>query len=119
VNLIRGWLPHLLPLVWGFVATLLWDRDRRTAGWVPITLRGLLNDPKVRAELGQIIADVARYANLSPEERRKLALDLIRAALSARGIPITESELATLIELLYGHLKRTHPGAIAPAPHAF
>jgi hypothetical protein len=118
VTLIRGWLPHLAPLAWGLVSTLLWQRAQKSAAWVPITVRGLLRDPKVRAEFGQIVAGVARYANLSKEERRARALEFARAALAARGLTVTDQELATLIELLYGQLKRTHPGAIAPEPVA-
>jgi hypothetical protein len=116
VNLVRGWLPHLVPVVWGLIATLLWQRAQESAGWIPITVRALLRDPKVRAELVRIIAGVARYANLSAAERRARALEFARAALAARGIILTDQELATLIELLYAWLKRTHPGAIAPEP---
>ena len=118
MNLIRGLLPHLAPLVWGLIATRFWQRARHTAAFVPITVRGLLRDPQVRAELGQIIANVARYANLSNEERRARALQFARTALAARGINVTDQELATLIELLYSHLKRANPAAIAPAPEA-
>jgi len=118
VNLVRGLLPHLAPLAWGLVSTLLWQRAQRSAAWIPITVRGLLRDPKVRAELGRIIADVARYANLSKEERRARALAFARAALAARGITLTDQELSVLIELLYGWFKRAHPGAIAPEPLA-
>jgi hypothetical protein len=106
VNLIRGWLPHLGSLAWGLIATLLWQRAQSSAAWVPITVRGLLRSPAVRAELGQIIAQVARYANLSPAERRARALEFVRAALAARGVTVTDQELATLVELLYGQLKR-------------
>jgi hypothetical protein len=118
VNLVRGLLPHLAPLAWGLVSTLLWQRSQSSAAWIPITVRGLLRDPKVRAELARIIADVARYANLTQEERRARALALARAALAARGIIVTDQELALLIELLYTWFKRTHPGAIAPEPVA-
>ena len=116
MNLVRGLLPHLAPVAWGLVSTLLWRRAQSRAAWIPITVRGLLHDPKVRAELGRIIADVARYANLTQEERRARALAFARAALAARGIILTDQELTLLIELLYGWFKRTHPGAIAPEP---
>ena len=116
MNLFRGWLPHLLPLAWGAVSTLLWRYASKTADWVPITLRGLLHNRKVRAELRQIVADVAGYANLSNAERRQRALEFVRAALLARGISVTDQEIATLVELLYGQFKRDHPAAIAPEP---
>lgn len=116
MNLFRGWLPHLLPLAWGIASTLLWHHASKTADWVPITVRGLLRNPKVRAELGQIVADVARYANLSNQERRQRAVEFVRAALFSRGISVTDQEIATLVELLYGQLKRDHPAAIAPEP---
>ena len=116
MNLIRGLLPHLAPLAWGLVSTLLWRRARKSAAWVPLTVRGLLQDPAVRAEVGRIIADVARYANLSMDERRRRALDFARAALAARGLTVTDQELSTFVELLYAQLKHTHPHAIAPEP---
>jgi hypothetical protein len=116
VKFIGGWLPHLLPLAWGIVSTLLWHHASKTATWVPMTVRGLLRNPKVRTELGQIVADVARYANLSNEERRQRAIEFVRAALFTRGISVTDQEIATLVELLYGQLKRDQPAAIAPAP---
>ncbi len=116
MNFDRGWLPQLLPLAWGVVSTLFWHRASQTADWVPITVRGLLHNPKVRAELGAIIADLARYANLSNAERRQRAMEFIRAALFSRGITVTDQELATLVELLYGQLKRENPAAIVPEP---
>jgi hypothetical protein len=116
VNLVRGLLPHVLPLVWGVASTLLWRHASKTADWVPITVRGLLRNPKVRAELGQIVADMARYANLSNQERRQRAIEFVRAALFSRGISVTDQEIATLVELLYGQLKRDHPTAVAPEP---
>lgn len=116
MNLVRGLLPHLVPLAWGVVSTLLWHRASKTATWVPITVRGLLHNSKVRAELGQIVADMARYANLSNEERRQRAIEFVRAALFSRGITVTDQEIATLVELLYGQLKRQQPAAIVPVP---
>jgi hypothetical protein len=109
-------LPHVLPLVWGVASTLLWHHASETANWVPITVRGLLRNPKVRAELGQIVADMARYANLSNPERRQRAIEFVRAALFSRGITVSDQEIATLVELLYGQFKRDHPTAVAPEP---
>ena len=123
MNLVRGWLPHLLPLAWGAVSTLLWRYASKTADWVPITIRGLLHNRKVRAELRQIVADVAGYANLSNAERRQRALEFVRAALLARGISVTDQEIERAVSdppedtraYFRGRCIQRYPGSIAAA----
>jgi hypothetical protein len=100
----------------GAVLSVLLLRARRLLSHVPPAVQQLLLSPDHRAELLQIIEDLAGYANLPPADRRKLAIQFITKWLDREHIPLSESEVNLLIEMLYAHLKRHHPERIAAAP---
>jgi hypothetical protein len=108
-------LQALIPGVGAFLSHLLL-RARRLLSHVPPAVQRLLLSARQRAELLQIIEDLAGYANLTPADRRKLAVQFITKWLDREHIPLSESEVNLLIELLYAHLKRHHPERIAAPP---
>jgi hypothetical protein len=75
----------------------------------------LAHAPQQQALL-QIILDLSGYANLTPAQRRTLALQFVRTWLDHHHIPLSDHELSLLVELLYAFAKKHHPDAIAPAP---
>jgi hypothetical protein len=59
---------------------------------------------------------VAAYANLTKEERRQKALQIVGTWLENHCIHLTDHELAALVELLYAWVKKMQPHRIAPEP---
>ena len=110
--------PWLAPL--GRVSvSLFWRLGPGPGVFLPAPVRTLLGAAATRAALLEIVAAAARYANLSPEERRLRALAAVGEWLGARGIALSSHERALLVELLYGWLKRRRPQEIAPPPARF
>jgi hypothetical protein len=116
------WIPLAAALLPGGLLAYLLQRARRLLGWLPARVPRNLLDPQARAALLRIIAEVARYANLSEAERRKLAIQFVTRWLeqhhppAARVPALTEHEVALLVELLFTWLRRHHPEKIVPPP---
>ena len=116
-------MAHLLPALFaGLLAAgataATWLRREAAAvlRHVPRPVAALLRDPALRNALGRLILQVAGYANLTNEQRRQRALQLVRAWLEHHGVHLSDSELALLVELLYAWVKREFPAQIAPEP---
>jgi hypothetical protein len=86
------------------------------SGALSRTLRRVLTDGALRSGVLELIATAARAANMSKDERRVWAIARVRELLDRSEIGVTDSELSLLVEVVYGWLKRTQPGAVAPAP---
>jgi hypothetical protein len=99
--------------------SLFWRLGPGPGVFLPAPVRNLLGTASSRAALLEIVAAVARYANLSNEERRQCALAAVGEWLAARGIALSGHERALLVELLYGWLKRRRPQTVAPPPARF
>src|SRR5687767_2390516 len=112
------WAPWLAPVrrVW---VSLFWRLGPGPGVFLPAPVRTLLATASTRVELMEIVSRVARYANLSREERRLRALTAVGEWLRARGIDLADQEVALLVELVYGWIKRRRPGRIVPPPAGF
>jgi hypothetical protein len=106
--------PVVAPLV-----SLFWRLSPWLSAFLPRTVRGILSAASRRKELIELVTQVSRYANLSNEERRKRALQVVGTWLRSRGIDLSDHELALLVELLYGWVKRHRKSAIVPPPVPF
>jgi hypothetical protein len=100
--------PLLAPLV-RLLVSLFWRLGPGLTAFLPSRVRALLAAPSMRADLAHIVAGVAGYSHLSNSERRDLALDLVAHWLRKHGFDLTDHELALLVELLYGWVKRRRP----------
>jgi hypothetical protein len=116
-------MTHLLPAVmagllgsWAAAATWLAREARAVLRHVPPAVGELLLHASTRDELLRIIAGIAAYANLAPEERRQKAIQFVAQWLENHGIHLSDSQLSLLVELLYAWLKERQPERIAPAP---
>jgi hypothetical protein len=112
------WTPWLAPVrrVW---VSLFWRLGPGPGAFLPAPVRTLLAAASPRGEVIEIVSRIARYANLSPQERRLRALAAVGEWGSARGIELGEQERALLVELVYGWIKRRRPGRIVPPPARF
>ncbi len=99
--------------------SLFWRLGPGPDAFLPAPVRTLLAAAATRAALIEIVSRVARYANLSNEERRQRALTAVGEWLRARRIELADQELALLVELVYGWIKRRRPGRIVPPPARF
>jgi hypothetical protein len=114
-----GLLPAGVAGVLAGVAGLLgwlWREARAVLSHLPPGVLKLLRNREVKAELLAIVVRVAGYANLSKEERRRLAIQFVAQWLENHGVRLSEHELGLLVELLYAVVHRQRPGAIAPEP---
>jgi hypothetical protein len=112
------WAPWLAPARRVSVS-LFWRLGPGPGAFLPAPVRTLLATASTRGELIAIVSRIARYANLSPEERRLRALAALGEWGSARQIDLADQERALLVELVYGWIKRQQPGRIVPPPVGF
>lgn len=113
----QGWTwfaPLFVPLV-RLLVSWYWRLGPGLAAFLPARVRALLAAPALRADLIRIVRDISEYADLPNGERRELALDTAGTWLRAHGFDLTDHELALLIELVYGWVKRHRPGG-TPSP---
>jgi hypothetical protein len=100
--------PLLAPFV-RLLVSLFWRLGPGLTAFLPSRVRALLAAPSLRTELGQIVASVANYTALTDSERRDLALEFLAYWLKLHGFALADHELALLVELTYGWVKRHHP----------
>jgi hypothetical protein len=109
-------LSHGLLAALAGVLGLLNVQLRRLTRHIPAGVAKLLAHAPHQQALLQIILDLSSYANLTPAQRRTLALQFVRKWLDDHHVPLSDHELSLLVELLYSFAKQQHPEAIAPAP---
>jgi hypothetical protein len=101
------------------LVSLFWRLGPGLGAFLPKVVRHLLAVASKRQEIIEIITRIARAANLSNEERRRRAIELVGAALRGRGVDLSDHELSLLVELVYGWVKRHRKSAIVPPPVRF
>jgi hypothetical protein len=79
-------------------------------------IRRILKDGPLREVVLSVIQTAAQAANMNAADRKAYAFGRLREFLDRQGIALSDSELNLLIEIVYGWLRRTKPGAIAPQP---
>jgi hypothetical protein len=112
----------LLPLLAPWVrlsVSLFWRLGPGLSAFLPCPVRALLAAPGTRAELIRLVSDVAGCFLLTNAERREQAILDVGDWLREHDLALHDRDLALLVELLYGWLKRHRPQVVAPTPLPF
>jgi len=108
------WIPLLAPAVRLFVSCY-WRLGPGLTAFLPDRVRALLAAPFLRASLIRMVRTVAADPHQPHHERREQAREIVGAHLRTLELGLSDPDLALLIELLDGWVRRHPDRGVPPA----